>query len=49
MTGVDRDSRAICGGVRAVVRSRLLRRVGQASPHTMAETERALAQILGLT
>lgn len=46
--GVDRPSRAICRGVRAVSRARLMRPVGAVSPDTLAEVERSLALILGL-
>lgn len=46
--GVDANSAAICRGVRAVSRSRLLRRVGQLTPETLREVEQALATILGL-
>jgi mRNA interferase MazF len=47
--GVDRPSRAVCGGVRGVASSRLLRRLGVLPPGKLAEVERALARILGLT
>jgi mRNA interferase MazF len=47
--GVDRPSRAICGAVRGMARSRLLRRLGALPPEQLAEVERALARILGLT
>jgi mRNA interferase MazF len=46
--GVDRPSRAICRAVRGVARSRLLRKLGEVTPQTLAEVERALALILGL-
>ena len=46
--GIDDESAAICRGVRAVSRSRLLRRVGRLSPESLYEVERALATILGL-
>jgi mRNA interferase MazF len=46
--GVDRSSRAVCRGVRAVARARLLRKLGALAPATLAEVERALALILGL-
>jgi mRNA-degrading endonuclease toxin of MazEF toxin-antitoxin module len=42
------ESAAICRGVRAVPRSRLLRPVGRLRPDTLCEVERALATILGL-
>jgi mRNA interferase MazF len=47
--GVDRPSSAIPRAVRGVARSRLLRRLGALSPEQLAEVERALARILGLT
>jgi len=46
--GLDRASRAICRGVRAVARARLLRQVGVLTPETMEQVERSLASILGL-
>lgn len=46
--GVERLSVAVCGGVRAVARKRLLRRVGEAKPDTLHEVERALGMILGI-
>jgi len=46
--GVDRSSRAICGAIRGVARSRLLRRLGALTPATLAEVERALALMLDL-
>jgi mRNA interferase MazF len=46
--GVDRSSRAICRGIRAVARGRLLHRTGALTPATLSEIERALALILGL-
>lgn len=46
--GVERPSRAICRGVRAVSRSRLLRRLGPLPPATLAQVERALSLVLGL-
>jgi mRNA interferase MazF len=45
---IDDESAAICRGVRAVSRSRLLRPVGRLRPDTLREVERALATILGL-
>jgi mRNA interferase MazF len=48
LDGIDRQSAAICRGVRAVTRARLLRRLGRARPATLAEVERSLAMILGL-
>jgi mRNA interferase MazF len=47
--GVDRPSRAICRGVRAVSRARLLRPLGLLPAVTLAEVERSLALILGLS
>jgi mRNA interferase MazF len=46
--GIDGESAAICRGVRAVARSRLLRPVGKVGPQTLREVEQALAIILGL-
>jgi mRNA interferase MazF len=46
--GVERPSRAICGTVTVVARSRLLRRLGMVRPETLDEVERALALILSL-
>lgn len=46
--GIDGDSVAICRGVRAVSRSRLLRPIGRLRPGTLREVERAMATILGL-
>jgi mRNA interferase MazF len=46
--GVERPSRAICRGIRAVVRPRLLRRTGTVTPQTLSDIERALTLILGL-
>jgi mRNA interferase MazF len=46
--GIDGESAAICRGVRAVSRSRLLRPIGELRPETMHEVEQALAMILGL-
>jgi mRNA interferase MazF len=46
--GVEQSSTAICRGVRAVTRKRLLRPIGQARPDTLSEVERALAMILGI-
>ncbi len=44
--GINEESAAICRGVRAVSRQRLLRRVGTVKPETLYEIERALALIL---
>jgi mRNA interferase MazF len=46
--GIDGESAAICRGVRAVSRSRLLRPIGRLRPETLREVEQALAMILGL-
>lgn len=46
--GVDRPSRAVCRAVRAVVASRLVRRVGRVEPAAMERIEASLALILGL-
>lgn len=46
--GVDTESLAICRGVRAVTRTRLLRRLGKLKPETLREVERGLARILGI-
>jgi mRNA interferase MazF len=46
--GIDGESAAICRGVRAVARSRLLRPIGKLKPETLREVERALATVLGL-
>jgi mRNA interferase MazF len=46
--GVEGDSAAICRGVRAVSRSRLLRPIGELQPETLRQVEQALATVLGL-
>lgn len=46
--GIDAESAAICRGIRAIARRRFLRRIGAASPETLAEVEAALATVLGL-
>lgn len=46
--GVENLSVAVCRGVRAVARTRFLRRLGSAKPETMASIEAALAMILGI-
>jgi mRNA interferase MazF len=46
--GIDGDSAAICRGVRAVARERLLRPIGRLRPETLREIEHALAMILGI-
>lgn len=46
---IDRPSRAICSGVRAVARGRLLRRLGTVPAPTLAEINRVLTLVLGLS
>ncbi|MGH9292960.1 MAG: type II toxin-antitoxin system PemK/MazF family toxin, partial [Acidimicrobiales bacterium] len=46
--GIERVSRAVCRALRAVVRSRLLRRIGRVTPANMEQIETTLALILGL-
>jgi mRNA interferase MazF len=46
--GADAESVAVCRGVRAVARSRLLERLGTLAPETMHRIERSLALILGI-
>ncbi|EUA43307.1 toxin MazF7 [Mycobacterium xenopi 3993] len=46
--GVDTKSVAVCRGIRAVVRTRLLERLGTVAPDTMDQIERGLALILGI-
>jgi len=46
--GIAASSAAICRGVRALARHRLLRRIGATSPEALAEVEDALAIVLGL-
>jgi len=46
--GLDRPSVAVCRGVRAISRTRLLRPLGQADAQTMRAVEEALALVLGL-
>jgi len=46
--GVDTDSVAVCRGIRAVARTRLIERLGTAEPATMRDIERAVALILGI-
>jgi len=46
--GVERSSRAVCRAVRAVVPSRLVRRIGSVDAAIMEQIETALALILGL-
>jgi mRNA interferase MazF len=46
--GADASSAAICRGVRAVARSRFLRRLGATKPETIAAVESSLTTVLGL-
>lgn len=46
--GVDTESVAVCRGVRAVARSRLLEPLGTLAPETIRQIEHALALILGI-
>ncbi len=46
--GVDSESVAICRGVRAVARTRLVEKLGALEPDTMHQVERALLLILGI-
>lgn len=46
--GIDHASVAICRGIRAVARSRLLRHIGHPAAETFAQIEEALATILGI-
>jgi mRNA interferase MazF len=46
--GIERTSVAVCRGVRAVARKRLLRRIGLAEPGTLRGVEQALAMVLGI-
>jgi mRNA interferase MazF len=46
--GVERSSRAICRAVRAVVPSRLVRRLGSVDPEVMEQIAATLTLILGL-
>lgn len=46
--GIDAESAAICRGVRAVARTRLLRRIGALDREALSEVEGALATVLGL-
>ncbi|MFY9334941.1 MAG: type II toxin-antitoxin system PemK/MazF family toxin [Mycobacterium sp.] len=46
--GVDVDSVAICRGIRAVARTRLVERLGTVEPTTMRWIERSVALILGV-
>jgi mRNA interferase MazF len=46
--GVDTDSVAICRGIRAIARSRLLEQLGTLKPETMRQIDQALTLILGI-
>jgi mRNA interferase MazF len=46
--GVDTESVAVCRGIRAVARTRLLERLGTLAPETIRRIEHALALILGI-
>jgi mRNA-degrading endonuclease toxin of MazEF toxin-antitoxin module len=46
--GIDAESAAIPRGIRGVSRSRLLRRIGEVEPETLAAVERALTTVLAL-
>jgi mRNA interferase MazF len=46
--GVEQQSAAICRGVRAVTRTRLLRCIGKARSETLSQVEHALAMVLGI-
>ena len=47
--GVDVDSVAVCRGIRAVARARLVERLGIITPATMGDIESAMAHVLGLS
>jgi mRNA interferase MazF len=46
--GVDTESVAVCRGIRAVARTRILEQLGTLAPDTMRQIEHALALILGI-
>jgi mRNA interferase MazF len=46
--GIDRQSTAVCRGIKSVTRTRFLRRIGKVKPETLSEVERALVMVLGL-
>jgi mRNA interferase MazF len=46
--GVENPSAAICRGVRAVARSRFLKRLGEVKSGTMENIESALGMVLGI-
>jgi mRNA interferase MazF len=47
--GLDRPSVAVCRSVRAISRTRLLRRLGRADAPTVRAVEEALSLVLGLS
>lgn len=46
--GVDVGSVAVCRGIRAVARARLVERLGVLRPDTLREIESALVRVLGI-
>jgi mRNA interferase MazF len=46
--GVDTESVAVCRGIRAIARTRLVERLGALAPDTTRQIEQALALILGI-
>ena len=46
--GVDADSVAVCRGIRAVSRARLLQRLGAVKPETLRDIDEALVLVLAL-
>jgi len=46
--GVDADSVAVCRGIRAIARARLVQRLGAVTPESIRAIEGALADILGI-
>ena len=46
--GVDADSVAVCRGLRAVSRARLVQRVGAVNPETLRDIDDALVLVLAL-
>jgi mRNA interferase MazF len=46
--GVNADSVAVCRGLRAVSRARLLQRLGAVTPETLHDIEEALVLVLAL-
>lgn len=47
--GVEKDSVAICRGVRAIARTRLIEPLGTVTPESMDAIQRSLALILGIS